>query len=695
MTESLKTTYSICGMCTVRCPIKVETEHGRVRFIQGNPNFSSMKGVCPRGVAGKALVEDDERPQSPLIRVGERGSGHWKAVSWDEALDYIANKMKGVIEKYGARAVSLSDRGGPFRDMHRAFLRGLGTPNYCNHDASCARNVQHAALSVTGQGRKAVEYDLKNAKHVVLQSRNMFEAVNVQEVGDLVDAMDKGCRLTVIDIRANVSSTKANRFFMVRPGTDYALNLSVIHELLKEGIYDKDFASKHIQDLDALEQFVKPYTPDWAAKECGVSAESIRAFARELADAAPSVIWHPGWMTARYKDSFQVSRTAYIINALLGSYGAKGGLPFVNKPGDMGVRSLKKFMDLYPSPKDERVDGAGWRLPHIEKGPGLTHLLFKAMETEDPYPVKAYIAWRHDPLMGLPDPDRLQERFNNLDLMVSVTFSWSDTAWHSDVVLPLSTYLERESIIAAKNALQPYFFLRQRAMEPRFDSKADWEIVSGLAKRLDLPELVFDSVEDVWAFQLKDTGYTIDDFKETGRILFADKPVYKAQEDIAFKTPSKKIEIISQKLEDAGIQSLKPYESPQHPPEGAFRLTFGRVATHTQGHTANNTALSELMPENVLWIHSGPAEALGIEDGATVNVANNGAQESIKARVTDCIHPEAVFMVHGFGHRLKVESRALGKGAADNRLMTGGLDNWDRAGGAVAMQEHFVTVTPA
>ena len=694
MTESFKTTYSICGMCTVRCPIKVETEHGKVRFIQGNPNFTSMKGVCPRGVAGKALVEDDERPQSPLIRVGERGSGHWKPVSWDEALDYIANRLSTIMEKNGPRAVALTDRGGPFRDMRRAFLKGLGTPNYCNHDASCARNVQHAALSVTGMGRKAVEYDLKNAKHVVLQSRNIFEAVNVQEVGDLMDAMDNGCRLTVIDIRANVSATKAHRFFMVRPGTDYALNLGVIHELLAKDLIDKEFATNHIQDLDALAEFIKPYTPDWAAKECGVSAESIRAFARELADAAPAVIWHPGWMTARYKDSFHVSRSGYIISALLGAFGAKGGLPFVSKPGDLGAPSLNKFMDLYPAPKENRVDGAGWKLPHIEKGPGLTHLLFKAMETHDPYPVKAYFAWRHDPLMGFPDPDRLKKIFSNLDLLVSVTFSWSDTAWYSDVVLPLSTYLEKESIIAAKNALQPYFFLRQRAMEPRFDSKADWEIISALAKRLNLPELVFESAQDLWAFQLKGTGLTIEDFKETGRVLFAPEPVYKKPEAVAFKTPSKKVEIVSQKLEDAGIPSLKPYESPEHPPEGAFRLTFGRVAVHTQGHTVNNPALNEQMPENVLWIHSTPANGLGIVDGAPVRVANNGHHETITARVTDCIHPEAVFMVHGFGHKLKAESRAYGKGLADNRLMAGGLDKWDPAGGAVAMQEHFVTVTP-
>ncbi|MEJ2661624.1 MAG: molybdopterin-dependent oxidoreductase [Desulfobacteraceae bacterium] len=242
--------YSICGMCTVRCPIKVTTQNGQVAFIEGNPHVPAMNGsICPRGAAGTALINDNERPQTPLIREGARGEGKWRKVSWDEALDYVAAKLNTVKEKYGARAIALSDRGGPFRDIHRAFLRGLGTPNYCNHDASCARNVQHAALSLTGGGRKAVAYDLKNARHMVLQLRNIFEAINVQEVNNLMAAMEKGCKLTVIDIRANISAMKATRFMQIRPGTDYAFNLAVIHELIKKRLYDERFADRYIDGL--------------------------------------------------------------------------------------------------------------------------------------------------------------------------------------------------------------------------------------------------------------------------------------------------------------------------------------------------------------------------------------------------------------------------------------------------------------
>jgi thiosulfate reductase/polysulfide reductase chain A len=680
-------------MCTVRCPIKVDVENGQVTFIEGNPHVPAMRGaVCPRGAAGTALINDPERPQTPLIREGERGEGKWRKVTWEEAFDYVANQLEKIKKQYGPRAIALSDRGGPFRDIHRAFLRGLGTPNYNNHDSSCARNVQHAALSLTGMGRKAVAYDFKNARHVVLQFRNIFEAINVQEVNNLMDAMENGCQLTVIDIRANISATKANRFLKIRPGTDYAFNLAVIHELLNKRLYDERFVDRHMQGVKELEQFVQPYTPEWAEEETGIEAAQLRPFVMELAGAAPAVIWHPGWMTARYTDSFYVCRSIYIINALLGAYGAKGGLPFVNKPGDVGRKGLKKFMDLYPKPQEKRADGVGWRYPQFEEGPGLAHLLYQAMETEDPYPVKGYIAYRHDPLMGYPEPERLKKIWDKLDLLVSVTFSWSDTAWHSDVVLPLSPYLERESIIVTKNALKPSFFVRRRAVEPRYDTKADWEIVAGLAKRMGLKELVFDTVEDLWHFQLKDTGVTMEDFDEKGIVDLTDKPLYRNFEDIRFKTGSGKIEVLSKKLEDSHLHSLKPYHSPKAPPQGQFRLTFGRCALHTQGHTVNNPLLAEQMPENVLWINKQAAEKLDIDDGDRVSVRRDGYAEEITAKVTEMIHPEAVFVVHGFGHRLPVESRAYGKGLADNKFMHGGLDLWDPAGGAIAYQEHFVEV---
>jgi len=686
--------YSVCGMCTVRCPIVAEVENGNIAFLQGNPHAPNVDGgLCARGAAAPGLIYDRERPQTPMIRAGNRGEGKWRKVSWDEAFDYVAEKLQKIIDAHGARSILLTDRGGPFRDLHRAFLKGLGSPNYCNHDGSCARNVQHAALSSYGFGRKGVVYDLKNAKHVVLQSRNMLEAINVREVSELTDALEDGCKLTVIDIRTNVSATKADTFFQVRPGSDYAFNLAVLHEIITHNLYDREYVQRHFKDFEHLENFIQPYSPEWAENETGVSAASLKTFVRDLVEAAPAVIWHPGWMTARYKDSFYMSRAAYLINALLGSVGAEGGLPIVNKPGDFGRKGLKSFMDLFEKPVDKRADGVGWKYPHFESGPDIVQLAYKAIETQDPYPLKAYIAYRHDPLMGFADPDRQIKVFENLDLLVAVTFSWSDTAWYSDVVLPLSPFLERESTIATKGDLVPYMFVRKRALAPRYNTLADWEIISGLSKRMGLDQLVFDNIEDIWKFQLEGSGVSIEDFDKTGLVYLGEKSKYRNVEtDKIFKTASGKVEVIDEKLESQGIPSLAPYVGPDKPGKGQFRITFGRVAVHTQGHTVNNPLLFELMPENTLVINDKKAAELDIASGDLVEVSNNGYSERIRAEVTDQIHPEAVFVVHGFGHRLPVESLAYGRGLADNRFMPDGNEIYDKAGGAVAFQEHFVTV---
>lgn len=693
-----KSVYGVCGMCTVRCPMMAEVEDGRVVYIQGNPHAPGVKGsLCARGAAGLALTEDDERPQYPMIREGARGEGKWRRVSWDEALDHVAGKLTEIKEKYGARAILLSDRGGPFRDFYRAFLKGLGSPNYCNHDAACARNVQHAALSLFGFGRKGVAYDFKNARHVVLQTRNIFEAINVKEVNDLLDAMDAGCALTCIDIRATVSAAKADNFFLIRPGTDHAFNLAVINVLLSAGLYNKPFAEMWIKDLDALAAFIAPYTPEWAEAETGVPAKDLVAFVKQIAAAAPAVIWHPGWMAARYSDSFHVSRTIHIINALLGAIGAKGGMPVALKPGDVGRKGLRSFMDLYPKPRDKRVDGVGWApgRTHFETGPGLVNLAFEAMASGEPYPVKAYIAQRHDPLMAFPDSADVKKYWDSLELLAAVTFTWSDTAWHADVVLPLSPYLERESLLGAKNGPKPSFFIRNRCMEPRFDTRADWEIYAGLARRMGLKELDYERIEDIWNFQLEGTGVSIADFAAKGFVDLADQPAYLDMDKLKFKTPSGKIEILSDQLAVDGVESLAPYVSPQSPPEGAFRITFGRCGVHTQGHTVNNPLLHEQMPENVLWLNADRAKALGIVDNDLVEIAGGSHTGRMRAFVTEFMHPEAVFMVHGFGHTLPVESRARGRGVADNELMPQGIRKTDKGGGGVCMQEHFVTVRKA
>ncbi len=688
-----KTIFSICGMCSVHCPVQVNVQNGECRFIQGNPHAPGISGgLCARGAAGLELIQDDQRPQFPMIRKAGRGEGGWHRVSWDEAFDRVAEKISEIQARHGKESLMWSDDGGCFSDLTQAFARGLGTPNYHTGSAGCDINVHHAARSLFGFGGEELVFDYKKAKYVILQTRNLFESIDVKEVNDLLSGMENGCKLAVIDIRATISSAKADRFLLIRPGTDYALNLAVIHVLLTQQLFDAGFAADWISDIDALRAFVAPYTPKWAEAETGIAAESIVSLVQEIAKAAPAVIWHPGRKTARYKDSFYVSRTAFIINALLGAIGAKGGLGLAVSPESIGRKSLKKLVNLLPEPTGVRADGVGTRYPVFDPKKGLLHQAFKAIDTQMPYPIKAYMSFGHDPLAEHADPAALTRILDKLELLVCATPFWSQTAWHADIVLPVSSYLEQESILSQQNGLKPGFSVRFRCVNPRLDSRSDWRMITELSKRLGVAALSFSGIEDIWRYQLQETGVAMTDFQETGRVDLTPKPVYEKLTPERLHTASRKIEIINDQWEKAGIASLQPYAAKPAPKPGLYRLAIGGCAIHVAGHTINNRRLFSQMPENELWINDSAARDLGVSDGECVVVSGNGYSAAIKARVSRCVHPEAAFMVHGFGRSIPAESRACGKGVSDIALMSGGLDQWDPAGGGLAFQEHFVSV---
>ena len=689
-----KSVYSMCGMCTVRCPIRVESENNKVTWIEGNQHILGG-ALCAKGSAGPALVADHERPQQPLIREGARGEGRWQKVSWPTALDYISNKLKKIKADHGPESAVLSSRGGPWQNMYKTFIHAFGSPNYTNHDCTCGRNTHHASLSINGVGRKGFVYDIKNAKHLILFGRNMFASLRIGENLQTMDMLENGGKLTYVDVRQTMTGVKADRFFQVRPGTDYALILGMIHELIKREAYDKDFVQQYVSGFEELSSFVEQYTPEWAAKECGIKAKAIHAFIDDIIPVMPKVIFHPGWNLSRYKDSFYASRGLHILNVLMGNIEQKGGLLIPKGPGDCGVKGLRA-LDC-PKPDIKRADGVGWKYNHFDKGPGLAHLFFDAMEKEDPYPVKAWIAMRHDPFSGMPDPQRQKESFQHCDLLVSIDTHYSEFGWYSDVILPESTYLERESTICVQKSLKPRLAIRKRAVEPEFDTKPGWWIFKQLAERLDIGEYFpYNTAEELWNWQLEPTGHSISDFDEKGVVPLTDEPIMYDPKKLEgqFKTPSGKIEIISKKLDDAGLPSLKEYESPIKPPKGMFRLVYGRSAVHSHGHTTNNPLLSELMPENSLWINKRAANKLGIAEGDLVNVSSEDESYSgpMHAHVVDYIHPEAVYMVHGFGKQIPLQTRSYHAGISDQKLMVGKLDDWDQAGGAINLCESFVRV---
>ena len=693
-TPGRRTVYSLCGMCSVRCPIQVEVEDGRITWIQGNPNDKAMgPSLCAKGSAGLSLQYDDERPQHPLIRTGPRGSGQWRQATWDEALDSVAGRLEEVIGRYGARGLALSDRGGPFTDLTRSFLKALGSPNYFNHECTCGINAHHATLSLFGVGRKGIAYDIRNARHIVLYGRNILESLQVKEAREFMEAVSqRGARCTTIDPRGTLTAGKATRFWQIRPGTDYALNLALIHTVIAEKLYDASFVSRWVTGLESLRSFVAGTTPEWQERYTGIPAAQVRRFAEEIAGDAPSVLFHAGWMTARNRQSFYTSRTSLILNVLLGAIEAPGGVILAKDPRDAGKTPLRKLSDRIPGTTEKRVDGCGSKDKHFDDGPGLLHRLFPVLESGDPYPVGAYIAYRHDPLVSMPDTEALKKALDRLALLVSIDVNYSETAWYSDVILPEATYLERANILACREGPVPCIYLRDQAVAPRFDSRPAWWIFRELARRLGAGRYFdFSTIEDIWSYQLEGTGIPLSEIRGKGLLPLAEKPIlWDRDTGLKFRTPSGKIELVSGRLSEAGHESFAEFQPPPDLGSEEFRLLFGRTAVHTHGQTINNPLLNELLPENVLWIHPERARLLGLEDGDLAEVSRQGAAATGRVKVTPWIHADAVFMLHGFGRTVPLQTRAFGKGIADQRLQKGMLTEYDPVGGGNALCECVV-----
>jgi thiosulfate reductase/polysulfide reductase chain A len=675
--------------------MEVTVEDGRVTWLQGNPHDAAIgTSLCAKGAAGLAFEFDDERPQTPLIRAGERGAGQWRRASWDEALDYIAEKLKETIGAFGGRGIALSDRGGPFTDLTRTFLQALGSPNYFSHDAGCSGNVHNATRSIYGFGIERLIPDYSHAKHLVLYGRNIVESLMVKEAKAFTAAMANGMRCTYIDPRATITASKATRYWQVRPNSDYALNLALIHEVLKQRVYDEDFVDRFVSGMDALHKAVEDTTPEWQEPHTGVSADELRAFVEEIAADAPQVVFHPGWMSARHKQSFHVSRSALILNALMGNIELPGGFVLGKSPEFYGRKGLNHLTDRVPQVDEPRVDGAGTTRPQWDPAIGMLHQAFAAMETGEPYGIGAYFAYRHDPFTGLPDPEATKRALDKLKLLVSIDVRYSEMGWYADVILPESTYLERANILAQMNGPVPVFEMRDQAIAPRFDSRPAWWIFRELLRRMGVKEaLDFETIEELWNYQLDGTAVTVSEVRETGIVALTTAPRLTPRDELKFPTPSGKIELESEILRQAGLPSLPAYVPKPAPTGEDFTLLFSKTATLAHGQSLNNPLLNERAPEQVLWIHPDRAAPLGIVDGEEVEVNGGGSYTGcLRAKVTPWIHPDAVFMLHGYGATVPLARRALGLGVADQRLQHGKLYDFDPAGGGCAMTETVVQV---
>ncbi len=692
--NNMKRTPTYCEVCFWKCAGWVyKNDNGKIWKITGNDEDMNCNGrFCPRGTGGIGMYYDEDRLKTPLMRVGERGNQTFKPVSWDEAFEYIAEKMQAIKKEHGPECIALFTHGSGgtyFGDLLKAFgSSNITAPSY----AQCRGPREVAFIATYGEGVESPEItDLRDTKCLVLIGSHIGENMHNGQVQEMSDAIDKGATIITVDPRFSTAASKSKYWLPIKPATDLALLLAWIHVIIGEELYDKKYVEKYTFGFDALKEHVKNFTPEWAYGITTIKPDVIRETAREMAHAAPSVIVHPGRHVTWYGDDTQRLRAVAILNAILGSWGKRGGFfrpdraTLPSYPHPAFPESKRTWRDAFPGK---------FRLADLALASGICEATIPTAARDCSF--KGWIVNGTNLIETLPNRKQTIEAIQSLDLLVTIdTMPMEITGW-ADVVLPECTYLERYDSIRTGPHRKPQIALRMPASEPLYDSKPAWWMAKELSKKLGLEDYFkWNTFEEVLDWQLKQMGTSLEEMQRIGVKTYEreyDDIYFAEDQEVEFYTNTGKIELYSTSFEAEGFDPIPKYTPHEEPPEGFYRLIYGRAPMHTFSRTSNNPNLTDLMDENTVWINPKVAREWGIKNDQYLWLVNQDGIRSdfpIKARVTERIRWDSVYIVHGFGHADKRLTRCYGKGASDAKMIT--RVHVDPVMGGTGMRGNFVT----
>lgn len=687
-------TPTYCEVCFWKCAGWVtKNDQGDIWKIEGHEADPHCNGrLCPRGTGGVGMYYDNDRLKHPMIRVEEGGKQVFKKASWDEAFEVIAGKMKAIAQEYGPECVALFTHGSGGKFLGH-MLKAYGSPHITAPSFAQCRGPREVAFYATyGEGVLSPERtDIRDTRCLVLIGSHLGENMHNGQVQEMSQAIDKGAAIITVDPRFSTAASKSKYWLPIKPATDLALLLAWTHVLINEGWYDKAYVEKHTYGFEQLKSHVQSYTPEWAYGMTTIEPKIIRDTAKEMANASPAVIIHPGRHVTWYGDDTQRLRAVAILNALLGSWGRRGG--FYN-PERISIPDFPH--PPYPTPKRSYLDALEGKYSLA------TEVISNGIcEVTTPAPgrdcnIKGWIVNGTNLIHTLPDQKATLEAIDALEMLVVIDTMPMEITGYADVILPECTYLERYDAIRNSPHREPVISLRMPAVAPKYDSKPGWWIAKQLGIALGLEKyFAFRDIEEVLDWQLQQVGSSLEEMKKIGVKKFKREynDLYLAEEqEFEFNTNTGKIELYSTEMARAGFDPLPRYTEHEQPPAGYYRLNYGRSPVHTFSRTANNENLVDVVPENDLWVNPKVAKQWGLENGQYVwlkNQDNITTDFPIKVRITERIRWDSVYMVHGFGHAAKKLSRAFGKGASDTQMIS--HVKTDPVMGGTGMRSNFVT----
>ena len=633
----------------------VTVENGKIKSIEGDPDSTTLGTLCAKGLASVQEVYNPNRLKYPMKRKGERGGGKWERISWKEALDTIARKMKENIEKFGPASIALSVGTGRGYNRYIArFTYSIGTPNILGVAHICYFPKLAVFTNMVG-GRLYCDYHGWGGEYpkVHISWGKQLEITNSD--GEMavwfLKALDKADHLILIDPRATRLAKKADLWLRLRPGTDAALALGMLNVIISEELYDKDFVENWTHGFDKLAERVKEYPPEKVEVITWVPKNKIIEAARIFATNKPGVI-QVGEAVEGSINSTQNISSIICLMAVTGNIERPGGMVSWVPP-DTGP--VEDFGLEIPAPQDPPV-GADFA-PFFFFGPiKIAHppTVFKELK-EGQCIIKVLHVEGGNLLMSCENTKEVLEGLLNLEFISVADLYMSTLAEYADIVLPVAHWLETDDIYD----MHPRFIISavQKAVEPLGEAWPDNKILNELGKRI-APQYWFRNVEEMLDYILRKAGITWKEFKEKGILAKMGKEqiYYKYKTDYwkeggGFGTPTGKVELYSTIMEALGRDPLPSFKEPPESPYSTPELykeyplilsTGGRLPYYFHSQYRQTPWLRELQHHPLVQIHPQTAEELAIKEGDWVWIETPRGRIKQVAKLFEGIHPKVV-----------------------------------------------------
>jgi len=648
--EKQKRVQTNCRFCGYQCGLIATVEDGRVTAVEPDPaQYPGDAGIqrgCRRWRLAPEFLDHPQRVNYPLKRTGERGGGQWQRITWDQALDEIAGKLATLKERYGPEMLATCI-GGPhavYWPLHR-FMNIFGSPNNMGIGQICW-NPGTWVNTLTYGWTIESELDPDDTACAMFWGANPAESDNSLLWRQVLRFRQKGKPLIVVDPRRTRTAELAALWLPVRPGADAVLALGLIHVIIGEQLYDRAFVADWCHGFERLAKHVAPYTPLYVEDITGVKAEAVEAAARLYAQNSPATLFSGRGIDQIGGNSVPAHRALAILRAITGNLDVPGASCLTEMPDFVPELDMELSERFPPEARQKQLGRLalqsyqgyervrqltlrhGRRLPMRYLTSAHPNLVWRAMLTGEPYPVRSLIVMATNPLLTQADTRLVHAALKSLDLLVVLELFQTPTAMLADYVLPVAGALERP-LLETKAGTANLAYGGEKAVEPYYERRPDFDFWRGLGQRLgqgkDWP---WESFTAALEASLAPAGLTWADFCRTG--LYSPPAEYRKHErkdpqtgrPAGFATISGKVELYSELLAEIGGD---PLPIPKNLPAGGrdFPLTLitgARFQPYFASSFRQFAAARAAHPEPWVQMSAATARGLGLEEGSPVQV---------------------------------------------------------------------------